>query len=59
MQVGLTSKCLSSQLLSVFSDADWVGCPDDRKSTRGYVIVFGPNLISWSAKKQHSVNIEY
>lgn len=24
--------------LSAFSDADWAGCPDDRRSTRGYAI---------------------
>jgi histone deacetylase 1/2 len=46
LQVGLTFKRSSSQLLSAFFDADWAGCPDDRKSTGGFVIFFGPNLIS-------------
>jgi histone deacetylase 1/2 len=55
VQVGLTFKRSSSQLLSAFSDVDWAGCPDDRKSTSGFAIFFGPNLISWSAKKQHIV----
>ncbi|CAH1449370.1 unnamed protein product [Lactuca virosa] len=32
--------------LNAFSDADWVGCPDDRRSTWGYAIYIGPNLIS-------------
>jgi hypothetical protein len=50
LQVGLTFKGSSSQLLSAFSDADWVGCPGDRRSTKGYAIFFGPNLIPWSAK---------
>jgi hypothetical protein len=54
--LGLTFKHSSSQLLNVFSDADWVGYPDDRKFTRGFVIFFGPNLISWSAKKQLTVS---
>jgi hypothetical protein len=54
--VGLTFLKSSSTLVSAFSDADWPGCVDDRRSTGGFAIFFGPNLIFWSAKKQATVS---
>lgn len=50
--------------LSTFSDVDCTGITSDRRSTRGYCVFLGPNLLSWSAKKQaivarSSTKVEY
>lgn len=42
----------SSLSTRVFSYADWVGCIDDRRSTWGFVVYLGENLVFWFAKKQ-------
>jgi histone deacetylase 1/2 len=55
-QLGITFKQSSSTLLSAFSDADWAGCIEDRRSTGGFAIFIGPNLVSWIARKQDSVS---
>jgi hypothetical protein len=45
-----------STLLSAFSDADWAGCFDGHKSTGGFAVFLGSNIISWSAKKQPTIS---
>jgi hypothetical protein len=42
--------------LSAYSDADWAGCPDSRRSTSGYCVFLGDNLVSWSSKRQTTVS---
>ncbi|GKB82875.1 ribonuclease H-like domain-containing protein [Tanacetum coccineum] len=37
-------------------DADWAGCPTTRRSTSGYYIFLGNNLLSWSAKRQPTLS---
>lgn len=38
-----------------YSDSDYAGCKDDRKSTTGYVIQFGSTPVIWKSNKQTSV----
>eukprot|EP00253_Pinus_taeda_P006313 PITA_06313 len=44
-----TSECLD---LIGYTNSDWTGSVDDRKSTSGYVFHMGSGPISWASKKQ-------
>jgi hypothetical protein len=39
-----------------YSDADWAGCPDCRRSTLGYYIYYGDTLISRSSKRHTTLS---
>jgi hypothetical protein len=43
-------------MVSAFSNVDWAGCPDDRRSTGGFAVFLGPNLIFWCAKNQATMS---
>ncbi|KAF3784991.1 Uncharacterized protein EJ110_NYTH10564 [Nymphaea thermarum] len=44
--VCLHIKIVTDWKLEAFSDADWAGCPDDRRSTSGFITTHGGNIIS-------------
>lgn len=45
----------SSEELKVYSDADFAGDPDTRKSTSGYVSVFANGPVTWCSQRQKCV----
>jgi hypothetical protein len=51
----LLHRSTSSELV-VYTDADWPGCPDTRRSTSGYAVFLGGNLVSWLLKRQSVVS---
>ncbi|KAH9660146.1 protein kinase domain-containing protein [Citrus sinensis] len=53
---GLLYKAGSPLVLKAYSDADWAGCSDSRRSTTGWCMYLGDNLVSWKCKKQESVS---
>eukprot|EP00253_Pinus_taeda_P035611 PITA_35611 len=47
----------AAPLLVGFTDSDWAGDPDDRKSTAGYVFILGSGPITWACKKQAAISL--
>lgn len=54
--LGLHIKKQSFLNLSAYCDSDWADCKETRRSTTGFGTLLGPNLISWSAKRQATVS---
>lgn len=48
------SKDANSKIVG-FSDSDWGGCTDDRRSCTGYVYIMNGGAISWASKRQTTV----
>ena len=51
----LFSKNTNNPNIKVYTDADWAGAVDDRRSTSGYFTFVGGNLVTWRSKKQNVV----
>ena len=47
----------SQWILKAFSDSDWAGAPDDRRSITGYCIYLNGCLISWKSRGQKHVTL--
>ena len=52
-EYGLWYKFGGNLDLKVFTDADWAGNINDRKSTSGGAFFLGKRLVSWTSKKQN------
>jgi hypothetical protein len=56
LDLGLQLHATPSATLSGYSDADWTGCLDTRRSTSSYCVYLSDNPISWSSKRQATVS---
>ena len=50
------TRCDDFQLIS-YTDSDWAGDVDKRKSTTGYIFFLYNTIFSWSSKKQAIVTL--
>ncbi|GJS29042.1 ribonuclease H-like domain-containing protein [Tanacetum coccineum] len=56
LDYGLQLFSSSTTDLVAYLDADWAGCPTTRRSTFGYCVFLGNNLLSWSSKRQPTLS---
>ncbi|GJT23381.1 gypsy type transposase [Tanacetum coccineum] len=56
LELGLQLYASATTSLVGYTDADWAGCPSTRRFTSGYCVFLGDNLLSWSAKRQHTIS---
>ncbi|GJU23155.1 ribonuclease H-like domain-containing protein [Tanacetum coccineum] len=56
LELGLQLYASATTSLVGYTDADWAGFPSTHRSTSGYCVFLGDNLLSWSAKRQHTIS---
>ncbi|GJS50237.1 ribonuclease H-like domain-containing protein [Tanacetum coccineum] len=56
LDLGLHLYASSTTSLVGYTNADWAGCPSTRRSTSSYCVFLGDNLLSWFAKRQHTLS---
>jgi hypothetical protein len=54
---GLRYTASSDMQLHGFTDSDWVGSAEDKKSTSGICFSLGSSMISWGNMKQKSITL--
>jgi hypothetical protein len=59
LSLGIMYKKVSGDVLQLngWTDSDYAGDLDDRKSTSGYLFMLGGGAVSWSSKKQPIVTL--
>nr|GEY30053.1 ribonuclease H-like domain-containing protein [Tanacetum cinerariifolium] len=56
LDYGLQLFSSTTDSLIAYSDANWAGCPTTRRSTLGYCVFLGNNLLLWSFKRQQTLS---
>nr|KYP57182.1 Retrovirus-related Pol polyprotein from transposon TNT 1-94 [Cajanus cajan] len=55
--LGVFYKKINGSILTGFTDSNYAGDMDDRRSTSGHVFMIGSGAISWASKKQQVVTL--
>lgn len=54
---GILYKKKGCSVLTAYTDSDYAGCLEDRKSTSGYAFMMSSGAVAWSSKKQPIVTL--